>query len=178
MSDEYIPGEDPYIDAALAPPPNKIGRPPATQEEIDSIVQKLEPYLKAGLSLTKACLQTGVARSVVYGLMEKNDSFRERMEVLRNFFSILVNTAIVTQLRHVMKKQAIPEGAKKPVEELNKNEYEFLKWLATTSNLTKEEFNNRSEVKLVDAEVELRRLLNVIDGQAEDGEIIDESSQE
>ena len=48
---------------------NKIGRPSITEGEKDMIVRKLEPYLKSGLSIRKACQLTQIPKSTIYDLI-------------------------------------------------------------------------------------------------------------
>lgn len=49
---------------------SKVGKKPLVDEEVDLIFRKLEPYLKKGLSLHKACLEAQIPKSTAYDLYQ------------------------------------------------------------------------------------------------------------
>lgn len=53
----------------------KAGKKPLVDEEVDLIFRKLEPYLKKGLSLHKACLEAQIPKSTAYDLYQEYDEF-------------------------------------------------------------------------------------------------------
>jgi len=143
---------------------DKGGRPELTEEEKNEIVQKLEPYLKAGLSLRKACLEAQVPKSTVYEHIKKDAKFADKIERNRHYLSILVSNTTVRQLLDIVDKQQKLQDKKAKgekigtIDRLNKIELEFLKWFATNSNITREEFSERKDIGLVDPEVEIQKM--------------------
>lgn len=143
----------------MAEEKNKGGRPSLTEDEKKIMLQKLEPYLKSGLSTRKALLQAGVPNSTFYDLMEKDEKFREQINIYRQFVPIMLNSSMVKHLQEIIAKQN--DG-----EKLNKEDLKFLKWFAINSNITKEEFGERKEIGIYDPEVEIQRLSRLIDEQS------------
>ncbi len=115
-----------------------IGKPSLTKEQIDGIFRKLEPYLKAGLSLYKACLKAQIPKSTVYDLYLEVEEFAEKIDASKSYYSILVNTILFQELEKISLKQ------KKRI--LNQNEIKFVQWLALNNTSTKEEYG-RAEVR-------------------------------
>lgn len=141
------------------------GRPSLSDEEKRIMLQKLEPYLKVGLSTRKALLESGVPSSTFYRLMEEDEGFREQIELYKQFTSVLLNNALVTELQAIIKKQTGYEdkkGKKVRAERLNKAELEFLWKFALNSNSTKGEFGERKDVNLFDAEAEIQKVKGLI----------------
>ena len=66
----------------------KKGRPAITDKTKDRIVQKLEPYLKAGLSVKKACIQAQIPKSTVYELMQRDTDFADQIKRYEQYLSI------------------------------------------------------------------------------------------
>lgn len=151
----------------MAEETNKGGRPAITEEEKRDIVSKLEPYLKSGLSISKALLEAGVARTTFYRLMDEDEKFRDKIGQFRNFTAVLLNNAIVGELQAIIKKQngwTDPKTKKvHPPEKLKKEDREFLWKFALTSNLTKGEFGERKDVNLFDPEAEIQKIKGIID---------------
>lgn len=150
----------------MAEEEKKEGRPAITEEEKRGIVSKLEPYLKSGLSISKALLEAGVARTTFYRLMDENEEFRDKINQFRNFTPVLLNNALVGELQAIIKKQngwTDDKGKKHPPEKLKKEDREFLWKFALTSNLTKGEFGERKDVNLFDPEAEIQKIKGIID---------------
>lgn len=134
------------------------GRPETTEEEKNVMLQKLEPYLKSGLSVRKALREAGIPNSTFYDIMNRDTKFSEQINRFRQFVSVLLNNAIVRQLQGIIQKQ-------QDKVELTKDDLYFLEWFATNSNLTREEFGERKDIALVDPEVELNKVMTIIEEQ-------------
>lgn len=119
----------------------ELGRPALTDEELDVIFRKMEPYLKMGLSIPKACLQANVPKSTVYDHMKMNVIFSERIDTARNYMAILTSSAFYTLIGRILEKI---QNKKKPT----RSEVNLLKWYSLKSKVTKEEFGNRTEEDL------------------------------
>ena len=114
-------------------------------EETDIIFRKVEPFLKCGLSLYKACLQAQIPKSTAYDLYRNNKSFSERIDTSRNYYSVLVT------------KQ---DRGKK----LQPLEVRLVQWIATNSRALKGEYGDEpekldEELKEDDAITLLRKLI-------------------
>lgn len=66
-----------------------MGRDPIN---IDEYFAKIEPYLKIGLSVHKACMQANVPERTVYDYIEKNDDFRRKVEIAQEHFEVMVKS--------------------------------------------------------------------------------------
>lgn len=136
------------------------GRPKHTELEKEAMLRKLEPYLKCGLSVNKACLESGVPKSTIYDLITIDDVFSEKIRVLQQHLSVLFSDATYRIIKQVADKAKINGKISKP-------ELEFAKWFGMTARATKEEFSERKEVGFYDPEAEIKRLANLIDSSAE-----------
>ena len=89
--------------------PQGAGRPVLTPEELKEkktkVLQKIEPYLKSGLSVNKALREAQIANSEFYAYMREDEDFRERIDTFRQFTAVLLNNALVSELQNVIKKQ-------------------------------------------------------------------------
>lgn len=144
---------------------NKGGRPQSTPEEVkarkDLLLQKIEPYLKTGLSVNKALGEAQIANSEFYRYMEEDEGFRERITVFRNFVPVLLNNILVGELMDISARQNPAKGIKK--NKLTKEDKEFLWNFAKLSNLTKGEFGERKHIDLFDPEAEIQKVKGLID---------------
>ena len=70
---------------------NLGGRPATTEEQKEEYLRKLEPYLKKGLSINKACAQAELPKSTIYDLISQDRGFSEKIDDFKNYVSILVN---------------------------------------------------------------------------------------
>ncbi len=111
----------------------KVGKPTLVDNEVDSIFRKLEPYLKKGLSLNKACLEAQIPKSTAYDLYREYDEFAERIDACKNYYSVLISDIIWTELARIVGKQQ-----KKEV--LDNNDIKLVQWVALNSNATRHEF--------------------------------------
>lgn len=81
-----------------------VGRPALTQEQIDDVFHKLEPHLRTGLSLYKACLEAKIASSTVYEIYKRNEQFMERVEAVKNYRQVLLNDIVTKELVRIQSK--------------------------------------------------------------------------
>jgi hypothetical protein len=101
----------------------KAGRPSTSKTQKDNFVRKLEPYLKYGVSLNKACAMSGVPSSTVYDLKRKDSEFSEIIDLMRGgFFEITVNDLILVELKRIEDLQS--NGL------ISKDDRKFLQWIA------------------------------------------------
>jgi hypothetical protein len=140
---------------------NKEGRPEITEDEKKEMLQKLEPYLKSGISVRKALKEAQIPNSTFYKLMERDEQFREQIDRFKQFISIILNNSIIRHLHTIVAKQTPKEGEAEEL--LTKEDMEFLKWFATNSNLTKEEYGERKDIGIVDPESEIHRISGLIE---------------
>ncbi|OGH26146.1 MAG: hypothetical protein A3C30_03480 [Candidatus Levybacteria bacterium RIFCSPHIGHO2_02_FULL_40_18] len=109
-----------------------IGRPALSNDDINLIFRKLEPHLKMGLSINRACYKASIPKSTVYDLYNENSQFAERIDTARNYFTDLINNIIHTELLDIVEFQKISLGP------LNTDEKKFILWIAANSNAMKE----------------------------------------
>lgn len=124
--------------------PSKSGRKPLVDEEVDLIFRKLEPYLKKGLSLHKACLEAQIPKSTAYDLYQEYDEFAERIDACKNYHSLLIGDVFTKELERIAKKQTKGEG-------LSTSEIKFVQWVALNGRATKEEYG-RKDIPVMPAE--------------------------
>ena len=141
---------------------NQGGRPKTTQEEKEAILRKLRPYLQAGLSVYKACLEAKIPTSTVYDIIRDDDEFSEEIKRSKQFLSVVINNSMTRRLNEIVKKQDKNEP-------LNARDEDFLKWFALNSSITREEFGKRTEV-VSDPEAEVKRLIRIIEENTDDPE--------
>lgn len=132
------------------------GRPPTSAEQKDLFLRKLEPYLKAGLSVNKACLEVKIPKSTVYDLIQGDEEFSERIQLFGNYPSILTSTIISRELTRIHNKveHYIPPS---------QQDLKFVQWIALNSNLCAEEFGERTHVSTESPEESIRRTRQLID---------------
>lgn len=144
----------------MAEEKHKGGRPPLTPEEralkIQEMSQKLEPYLKSGLSVRKALAEVKISKTDFYRMMDSEEGFRDTINRFRQFISVLLNNAIVHELMVIVKKQNRNEP-------LSKEDRQFLFWFALNSNGTKEEYGRRENISLYDPEAEIQKIKAILE---------------
>ena len=134
-----------------------FGRPPITQQEKNLILHKLEPYLKAGLSVKKALVQAQVPNSTFYKLMAEDREFMENIRRFQQYLSIFLSNVLAQHLFDIALKQSRGE-------KLLWQDLKFLFWFSLNSNATKEEFGRRTNSQQnYDPELEIKRILDLID---------------
>ena len=146
----------------MAEEKNKGGRPHLTEaqkaERKEYLLQKLEPYLKSGLSVNKALRETKIHNSEFYKFMAEDEFFRDEVGRFRQFISVLLNNAIVHELIVIVEKQNNNEP-------LSRDDIKFLMWFALNSNLCKEEYGRRENISLYDPEDEIQRIKSILEEQ-------------
>ncbi len=144
------------------------GRPKTTDEQKEAMLSKLEPYLKSGLTLRKALLEAGIPTATFYRIKKSDPSFDSKIARFQQYLSILLNSSIIKHLHQLVRKQAgyqETDGTIVPPRTLNGNDLAFLEWFALNSNLTKEEFGNRSATIAFDPEAELQKMKEMINSE-------------
>lgn len=116
----------------------KRGKPPLTQNQIDLLFQKLEPYLVTGLSISRAVFNAGVPRSTVYNLYQENEQFADRVKAAQSFFTTIVNDIISGEIRFILDKQE----NKVP---LSRDDRQFVQWIAVNNNAMKRFYTEEKE---------------------------------
>lgn len=135
--------------------------PQLTSELKENLVYRIEPYLKAGLSVRNACLMSGVSRSTLYKIMQEDDYLRKRVDQFRIYLNVATVTSISRQLYRIIQKQQLDE-------DLSVEELEFLKWYALNSLQCRDEFGRPVlEKSALDPEVEIRKITRLIDESCE-----------
>ena len=136
------------------------GRPPLTEEQKaqrkEYLLQKIEPYLKIGLSVKKALREAKIHNSEFYKYMAEDEFFRDEVARFRQFISVLVNNALVHELINIVNKQNHNEP-------LSKDDCKFLWWFALNSNLCREEWGRRQSINLYDPEMEIQKVRSMLE---------------
>ena len=147
---------------------NKEGRPPLTREELQTIVRKLEPFLKSGQSLKRACLNAQVSHTTAYKYYKEDEWFADQIDAFSSyptnlvgnlFFGRLVGiTAKYNKLQDAeadFEKGTIDEKEYKQIREDNfitRDEWSFVWQYATRSKATRDEYGMRAELTGKDGE--------------------------
>jgi hypothetical protein len=138
--------------------------PILTKELKEQVVHRIEPYLKSGLSINKACLQAGVPKSTLYKVMKENAYLRDRVDRSRQFLSVAISNIVARKVHTILLKQQ--EG-----EDIVGEDLDFIKWVALNSTHCREEFGKVSRMALnFDPEAEIMRLNDLIEQHAVDDE--------
>jgi len=149
---------------------NKGGRPPLSTDDKNEMLHKLEPYLKSGLSLRKSIIEAGIASTTFYKYKSQDPSFRSKIEHFQQYLSVLLNSSIVKHLHELVRKQAgykKEDGTLVLPQALNTKDLAFLQWFATTSNLTKDEYGDRTILSTFEPELELQKMKAMIEEEVE-----------
>ena len=110
-----------------------IGKPAISEIEINMIFRKLEPYLKTGISLNKACLMANVPKSTVYDLYRENLQFAEKIDASKNYLSVVTSSIIFNELERIFQNQKSGVSA-------NRDDHRFVQWFATNHKVNTEEY--------------------------------------
>ncbi len=142
---------------------NKGGRPWLTEEQKarrkEYLSQNLEPYLKSGLSVNKALREAKIANSEFYKYMSEDRLFGEKIQRFRNFISILVNSALVSHLMDIARRQmgyGQPRG-------MPKDDVDFLRWFALHSNHTSGEYGRKISDSFFDPDEEIQKVYGLFE---------------
>lgn len=144
---------------------NLGGRPQLTEDQKvrrkEYLLLKLEPYLKSGLSVNKALREAKVFNSEFYKYLSEDRLFGEKIELFKQYLSVLVNKVIVTELFRIVEKQNGNENMLP--QPLSKTEIDSLIWFALNSNVCGEEWGRRQKPDSYDPEMEMQRLHTLIE---------------
>lgn len=132
--------------------------------EQQALVSRVEPFLKGGLSIRKACLASGVSRATLYRIMENDNGVRDQINRFQDFLSLLTMIVVSRQLFGIKVKQDLNQ-------KLEWTDLKFVMWFATHSRHCSEEFGREpkgnSSYLSIDPNVDRRNLMKLIEeGQA------------
>ncbi len=138
----------------------KRGNQPITNKQKQMMVRQIEPYLKSGLSVRKACQQSGVPRSTFYDIMATDDDFADQIKRFQSYVSVLTMGMFMKELLIIYNKDKV--GGK-----LDRQDLKFLMWFATNSKHCRDEFGQAQRNQLsVDPQAEISKLTKMIDAYA------------
>lgn len=141
---------------------SKGGRPYLTEEQKaqrkEYLLLKVEPYLKSGLSVNKSLREAKIFNSEFYKYKREDRLFGEKIEHFRQFISVLVNQAIVTELFRIIRKQQGNQTEQIPPQSLPDDERDFLFWFALHANICRDEWGRRVANVEIDPEAEFQRI--------------------
>lgn len=82
---------------AAEKPAVKKGRPPVN---INDYITKIERYLLLGYSIPRACQLGGIPATTVYDYMEKDESFRTKIDLLMNSVSLKARANVIERINN------------------------------------------------------------------------------
>jgi hypothetical protein len=131
--------------------------PILSRKQKEGLVHTLEPYLKSGLSIRNACLQSGIPRSTLYKIIGEDEYLRNRVDQYRQYISVVTMNILSRKLFFIAKKQQA--GV-----ELDSDDLRFVQWLAVHSGHCREEFGKEARNKpTFDPQAELLRINQLIE---------------
>lgn len=133
----------------------KPGNQTLSPPEIDSIVRHLEPHLRGGYSVRKACELAGIPKSTVYDLIERDSQFADKIDTSKQYLSELASSIVASELIAIKDKQSSGN-------ELSKADRSFVQWFCGNHVSMRESFGQQVP-KTYDPEIELRRMMAMID---------------
>ncbi|MBI4035727.1 hypothetical protein HY383_02170 [Candidatus Daviesbacteria bacterium] len=138
---------------------NKGGRPPTTEETLDLYLRKLEPFLKSGQTLYRACLNTQIPYRTVKDWSDKSEGFSQKIDAFLSYTANLINNLHFSRLVGIATKQSkmqelladLKAGKIKKEDfdklcadyEISDKEWQFIAWYATHSYSTREDYGQR-----------------------------------
>lgn len=141
---------------------NSEGRPPLTRDELDKMFHKLEPYLRSGRPLYKACLQSGIPSSTTYAYYSDDIEFKEKVDGAMAYSSNLINNLFFGRLVTIASKSNRFQELKNKLEnkeitqevynndvlglDVSAEEWAFIWRYATTSHIARDEYGLRAEL--------------------------------
>lgn len=140
----------------------------STDQEIETVMQKIRPYLEQGFSLEKSCVLGEVARSSVYKYMTDHPWVLDRIEAYKNHKPALISSIFTWRLNHIVEKLKAGQDyllqAKqsnysraqidKELKEImpSRDEWTFVEWLAQFDKTARDLFGMRQELTGKDGE--------------------------
>lgn len=128
----------------------KVGKKPLVDEEVDLIFRKLEPYLKKGLSLNKACIEAQIPKSTAYDLYKEYDEFAEKIDSCKHYHSLLIGDVVTKELEKIAERQN--KG-----QDLSIQDIKFIQWVALNGNATIDEYGRKDMLIMPEEESERKR---------------------
>lgn len=163
---------------------NIIGRPKLSQMIVDTYAQKLEPYLKRGLSVRKACYLAKVPHSTIYELIQRDEKFSDKVEAFKAYKSALVSDLFMFRLEELTEKvrtniklkallhsKRISKASLQEIQEkldgaaLKQADWSFLQWVATNDRVLANEYGSKPDV-IYDKSEQISQALNLLDREA------------
>ncbi len=134
------------------------GRPPLSAEQIDGIVRKLEPYLKVGLSIRKACTEANIPKSTVYDLIDEDGVFADKIEALQNYLSARVTYTLGAQALDIADRVESKGKCSEP-------EIKFMQWMALNFRGCRDLFSRTVDMQLdlPDPHAHIQKIARMID---------------
>lgn len=133
-----------------------------TRTKLDLIVQKLEPYLRRGESMRKACLNAKIPRSTVYTYYGKDSEFTDKIDLHMAYASILINDLFFARLVDMATRQNKLQEAERKFKDgiighkklasikalnvISDRDWAFLQWFAVNSHNTRKEYGTRIDL--------------------------------
>ncbi|MCL5784546.1 MAG: hypothetical protein M1142_04310 [Patescibacteria group bacterium] len=117
----------------------KVGKPPISQKKIELIFRKLEPYLRCGISIHRACQEAKITKSTVYDLLEENSEFAEIVEACKKSFTVLINDIILMEVKRI--------ADKKGNKHLTAEDRKFIQWVAVNNKNMHEFYGNNQIIE-------------------------------
>lgn len=71
---------------------------PRTEEEIEKLLQTLEPVLKQGTSLDRACHYCNIPMRTIYDYIERHEWVRRRVDTARAFIDTVAENQIANAI--------------------------------------------------------------------------------
>jgi hypothetical protein len=136
----------------------KTGKPahrPKRPEEITALEKKefatkLEPHLKAGISLYKACALAGINRTAVQRYMADDPSFVSIIDGFRGYKASIYGSIVMAKLLELGREVQDAVSKKQSLRTLlSKNDYKFLEFLAKYDKSLRAEWGSHIE-ELID----------------------------
>jgi hypothetical protein len=81
------------------PPKKKVGRPLFDGKDEAEVVRKLEEAFALGCTNLEACLYADISKSTFYVYMEKNPTFQDRIDLLRERPILQARNSVIQAMR-------------------------------------------------------------------------------
>jgi len=160
----------------------QVGRPALPDTELETILQKLKPFLITGLSLPKACALAEIPTSNVYYFQDTKPWFLERINAYKAYTPNKLTQIFNYQLELIYWRiERVKELQEKIKEEPDagvranlmlemirtgptQKDSEFLQWYAVNHKVNREEFGLKTEISGDDGKP-IAVLLDTIENQ-------------
>lgn len=131
------------------------------EKDIENVLQKLEPYVKSGLSVRKSCNVCGIPESSFYHFAKKYPWFLERIELFQTYQSVLLSNIFHQKLEQLHHKFVV-EGI-----EPTKQEWRFMQWFALNAKSCSNLFGKTTFIKISDkADANISEVLDRLEEEA------------